>query len=212
MNKTDLLFLRPRLLKIGVPAALGVVLAVSISVPLPVPVLVFGRLRDRARGQDVIADVVEDAEQTVTPPKRVTLFLATVCQGLPALPTHLRSASGALFSSSLPGKIVFSSISVSGRRAVFCEDPPAKVTFVLLLELLVPGPLAEVRQDLSQLRDHDVVGRQSCLSLKDRSRPTVRAAGADPQVRGGGLHPGAVPPCWGSRLYCGSGWWGCRCR
>lgn len=43
-----------------------------------------------------------------------------------------------------------------------------KVTFVLLLELLVPSSLTEVRQDLSELRDHNVVCCQSRLSLKDR--------------------------------------------
>lgn len=40
------------------------------------------------------------------------------------------------------------------------------VTFVLLLHLLVAGTLTEVRQDLSQLRDHNVIGCQSRLSLK----------------------------------------------
>ena len=42
------------------------------------------------------------------------------------------------------------------------------VTFLLLLHLLVACSLSEVRQDLSQLRDHDVVGGQSRLSLRDK--------------------------------------------
>lgn len=58
------MFVGPWFLKIGVPAALAVVLAVTISVSLPVSVLVFGGLGGRARGQDVIADIVKDAEQT----------------------------------------------------------------------------------------------------------------------------------------------------
>lgn len=45
-----------------------------------------------------------------------------------------------------------------------------EVTFVLLLDLLVPCSLPEVGQDLSQLGDHDVVGGQSRLSLKDTDK------------------------------------------
>lgn len=52
-----------------------------------------------------------------------------------------------------------------------------KVTFVLLLELLVPSSLTEVRQDLSELRDYNVVCCQSRLSLKDGMQQTVRVTG-----------------------------------
>lgn len=61
---TDLVLVSPRFLKVGVSAALAVVLALSLPVSLSVSVLVFGGLGGRARGQDVIAHVVEDAEQT----------------------------------------------------------------------------------------------------------------------------------------------------
>lgn len=44
------------------------------------------------------------------------------------------------------------------------------VTFVLLLDLLVSCSLPEVGQDLSQLRDHDVVGGESRLSLRDNEK------------------------------------------
>lgn len=44
-----------------------------------------------------------------------------------------------------------------------------RLTFVLLLDLLVPGSLPEVGQDLSQLGDHDVIGGQGGLSLRDRT-------------------------------------------
>lgn len=62
----DLVLVSPRFLEVGVSAALAVVLALSLSVPLSVSVLVFGGLRGRARGQDVIAHVIEDAERTET--------------------------------------------------------------------------------------------------------------------------------------------------
>lgn len=55
-----------------------------------------------------------------------------------------------------------------------------KVTFVLLLQLLVSSSLAEVRQDLRELRDHNVVCRQSCLSLKDRIQHTAGVTGQSP--------------------------------
>lgn len=84
------------------PAALGVVLALALSVSLSVSVLVLGGLGGRARGQDVIAHVVEDAEQT----GGVSVRPARLRRRRAAPPTHLRSASGALFSSSLPGKSV----------------------------------------------------------------------------------------------------------
>lgn len=41
-----------------------------------------------------------------------------------------------------------------------------KVTFVLLLDLLVSSSLTKVRQDLRQLRNHNVVRGQSRLSLR----------------------------------------------
>lgn len=50
--------------------------------------------------------------------------------------------------------------------SLFGWDRKCGVTFVLLLHLLVTGALTEVRQDLSQLRDHNVIGCQSGLSLK----------------------------------------------
>lgn len=62
----DLVFVSPWFLEVGVPAALAVVLALSLSVSLSVSVLVFGGLRGRARGQDVIAHVIEDADRTET--------------------------------------------------------------------------------------------------------------------------------------------------
>lgn len=49
-----------------------------------------------------------------------------------------------------------------------------RLTFVLLLDLLVPGSLPEVGQDLSQLGDHDVIGGQGGLSLRDRTWGNVR--------------------------------------
>lgn len=41
------------------------------------------------------------------------------------------------------------------------------VTFVLLLDLLVSCSLSEVGQDLGQFGDHNVIGGQSRLSLRD---------------------------------------------
>lgn len=60
-KETDLVFISSWFLKIGVPAALAVLLAVSVS--LSVSVLVFWRFRGRARGQDVIADIIKDTEE-----------------------------------------------------------------------------------------------------------------------------------------------------
>lgn len=57
----DLVFISSWFLKIGVSAALAVLLPVSVS--LSVPVLVFWRFRGRARGQDVIADIIKDTEE-----------------------------------------------------------------------------------------------------------------------------------------------------
>lgn len=67
----------------------------------------------------------------------------------------------------------------------------------------MPSPLTEVRQDLSELRDHDVVGCQSRLSLKDGMQQTVSRRSGPPvsspfwEVQFSGskeqyLHAGAV--------------------
>lgn len=122
----DLVLVSPRFLEVGVSAALAVVLALalSLSVSLSVSVLVFGGLRGRARGQDVVAHVIEDAARTET--ASVTLRPQRVSSPPPprraaAPPTHLRSASGALFSSSLPGETV-SPVSI-GRSGAGWEEP-----------------------------------------------------------------------------------------
>lgn len=100
---TDLVFISPWFLKIGVSAALAVLLAVSVS--LSVSVLVFWRFRGRARGQDVIADIIKDTEEDREVVSAVACA-ATFHRCVATLPTHLRSASGALFSSSLPGNTI----------------------------------------------------------------------------------------------------------
>lgn len=60
---------------------------------------------------------------------------------------------------------------------------PATLTSVLLLELLVARSLTEVGQDLRQLGDHDVVGCQSRLSLKEKESVRVTDPGTVVQRR-----------------------------
>lgn len=165
---TDLVFICSWFLKVGVSAALAVLLPVSVS--LSVSVLVFWRLRGRARGQDVIADIIKDTEEDREIVSAVACA-ATFHRCVATLPAHLRSASGALFSSSLPGNTM--AHHEHQESLLIARSRGANVTFVLLLELLVSSSLPEVRQDLSQLRDHNVVGCQSRLSLKDRIQQTA---------------------------------------
>lgn len=188
----DLVFISPWFLKIGVPAALAVILAVSISVSLSVSLLVFGGLRGRARGQDVIADIIKDAEQTER--YRVWRWIlrrsASVLQRCQLTWDQLQGLS------SHPVYLEKQFFSISRSQVFIARSCFVKVTFVLLLELLVSSSLTEVRQDLSELRDHNVVRCQSRLGLKDRIQQTVRVTdqlAVQHRVQTGRyLHAGAV--------------------